>query len=324
LSTETTVLYVSGAGHSGSTLLDRMLTESGGFTSVGELRHLWRYDYVDSELCGCRRPLPACGFWSAVLASALGGHPADRIKSVRPLQAAVDRTRHLPRLLGRPRGPFRDRLEEYAAVLSRVYAAAARVGGSRVVVDTSKNLSTLLVLRWLGGTRVMNLHMVRDSRGTAASFRKQRRRPDFGARVVEEVRLGPVFASLNWNYLNAAIRLLARRIPTLVVRYEDLVADPRGTLERVHGFVQLEGAADFGFIEPGAVRLTAEHHGIHGNVGRFAQDGRVPLQLDDGWRTGLSAPGRFVVTALTWPLLVRYGYPLRPGAPEPRRKGALG
>jgi hypothetical protein len=40
---------------------------------------------------------------------------------------------------------------------------------------------------------------------------------------------------------------------------------------------------------------------------RFAT-GRIPIRMDDRWRAALPAAQRRRVTALTLPLLVRYGY----------------
>ncbi len=48
-------------------------------------------------------------------------------------------------------------------------------------------------------------------------------------------------------------------------------------------------------------------HSIRGNPMRFAH-GRQQVRVDDAWRTGMAKPARRLVTAVTWPLLLRYGY----------------
>jgi hypothetical protein len=40
------------------------------------------------------------------------------------------------------------------------------------------------------------------------------------------------------------------------------------------------------------------------------ETGHVQLRLDEAWRTDMRVMDRATVTALTWPLLLRYGYRL--------------
>jgi hypothetical protein len=55
-----------------------------------------------------------------------------------------------------------------------------------------------------------------------------------------------------------------------------------------------------------SVDLTSSH-GVAGSRTRFT-DGRIALELDDAWRSTLPVGARRVVTAMTLPLLVGYGY----------------
>jgi hypothetical protein len=113
---------------------------------------------------------------------------------------------------------------------------------------------------------------------------------------------------------NLATELLVARAagPHLRLRYEDFVARPAEALARAAALAGVpEGRLPL--TEPGALELGPSHS-PSGNPARF-QLGRVPLVLDDEWRTAMGALERGVVGALTWPLLRRYGYPLRGGRP---------
>jgi hypothetical protein len=55
------------------------------------------------------------------------------------------------------------------------------------------------------------------------------------------------------------------------------------------------------------------NHTVAGNPLRFRR-GDVAIEADLEWRSRLEAGPRRVVTALTWPLLLRYGFRLRGGA----------
>jgi len=61
------VLYVMGAGRSGTTLLGRVIGAHDGYVNVGELRFLWQRGILEARSCGCGRPIPSCYLWSQVL-----------------------------------------------------------------------------------------------------------------------------------------------------------------------------------------------------------------------------------------------------------------
>jgi hypothetical protein len=60
----TTILYIAGAGRSGSTLLGQILGQLEGFCFVGEMIGAWQTFGV--RRCGCQAMLTDCEFWAAV------------------------------------------------------------------------------------------------------------------------------------------------------------------------------------------------------------------------------------------------------------------
>jgi len=62
------VLYITGWGRSGSTILDNIMGQIDGFFSVGELRYIWDRNLIENRLCGCGVPLEECPIWSQILA----------------------------------------------------------------------------------------------------------------------------------------------------------------------------------------------------------------------------------------------------------------
>jgi hypothetical protein len=96
----------------------------------------------------------------------------------------------------------------------------------------------------------------------------------------------------------------------LRLRYEDFVARPEASVRRIAGLVGEEPAA-LPFVSPAAARLGVTHS-VSGNPNRFEM-GAVQLRPDVEWVDRLGRSHRAVVTAVTWPLLLRYRYPLRPG-----------
>lgn len=303
------VLYVGGLGRSGSTLLDRMLGQIPGFFSVGEIVYIWLRGLSQNRLCGCGTPFRECPFWLDVAEEAFGGW--DRVDASRMMSLAdsVERHRYLPLQLYPQLWPgYRARLEEHAAVLAELYRAIHVVGGTRVIVDSSKAPSYAFVLRRTPGIDLRAVHLIRDSRGTAFSWTKRVVRPDAVDQTVYMQRYHPVRIASRYLTRNLMMELLGGLgVPTVRMRYEDLVRSPRPHVERVVNLAAEEvepGALDF--IGDGEVELGVNHT-VHGNPLRMKL-GRVPVRLDEEWRSSLKREYYGIVTTLTWPLLRRYGY----------------
>jgi hypothetical protein len=304
------VLYIAGSGRSGSTLLELMLGQVPGFCSVGELSYIWVRGVSENELCGCGARFRECPFWRKVGEEAFGGWDRVDADDLVSLRAAVDRTRYVPLMLAPATSPrYRAMLTRYAHFLGRLYEAILRVSGARVVVDSTKHASTGFLLRRVPGVDLRVVHLVRDGRGVAYSWMKEIRKPEAVDRDAYLDRYPPGRMGVRWMTYNSLVHLLRldAGIPSLLVRYEDLVRAPYATISRI---VSLAGGAirdqDLGFIGDGWVH-TSRDHNIAGNPVRFTR-GRMPLRIDDEWRRNMAARDRRLVSAIASPLLARYGY----------------
>jgi hypothetical protein len=306
------VVYLGGLGRSGTTLLERLLGELPGVCSAGEVVHLWQRGITDAERCGCGEPLPECPFWRKVGEIAFGRWADVDVRRVGELRAAVDRSRYLPLLAAPALYPsFRRGLDEYTSYYLRLYSAIADASGSPVVVDSSKQASLAFCLRWRAELDLRVVHVVRDSRAVAFSWTRKVSRPESASDPYMPT-YSPARASLLWNAQNGALQLLAREgVPTLRVRYEDLAAAPLETLAKVARFAGIAvSGSDLDFLGGDASERWADLQAAHtasGNPMRFAT-GRIAIRTDDRWRTAMPAAQRRGVTALTLPLLARYGY----------------
>lgn len=304
-----TVLYLGGLGRSGSTLLERMLGELPGVTALGEVVHLWERALRDDERCGCGLAFSTCAFWGEVGLRAFGGWDQLDPLQVLALKHRVDRTRHVGRLaLPTLRRSVRADLRDYLDLYERVYAAAREVSGATAVVDSSKHASLAYALRWSSRLDLRVLHVLRDSPAVVHSWSKVVARPEAGEDS-QMPRYGVLKVVARWtadNELFDLLRALGTRV--LVVRYEDLVADPRAALLRIARHAGLStGADDLAFLATdGGVDLRPTHT-VAGNPMRFTS-GRIVLRRDDAWRQALSTSRRRAVTALTMPIRVRFGY----------------
>ncbi|MBA2529381.1 MAG: sulfotransferase [Euzebyales bacterium] len=306
------ILYVAGSGRSGSTLLGRMLGQTGGCTSVGELVRIWKRGAQRRVACSCGEPFRRCPLWAAVGEAAFGGWDTLDARELVALQRSVDRARYVPFMLLPAAGRgYRQRLSRYTDVLRRLYTAVADVTGADVVVDVSKRASTLFLLTRVPGVDLRVVHLVRDSRGVAYSWTKSVAKPEATGPARYVGRFHPGVTAVRYLLDNLAVWLGAViGVPTVFLRYEDLVAAPRDELSRLLRFAGAR-SDELEFLARGAVQLAASHS-VGGNP-RRSEQGQVLLDRDDEWRTRLPRRHRLLVTAVTLPLLGAYGYLTRRG-----------
>jgi hypothetical protein len=301
------VLYVVGLGRSGSTILSNSLGQIPGFFSGGELNFIWRHNVIENRLCGCGRPFRECPVWSKVMDEAFGGMDAVDPREMMRLQNSGTRTRHIPSMLTEGgRRSLAGRLEKLLISYGRLYEAIGTVTGSRVVVDSSKEPAHGFAMGMVPGVDFYVLHLIRDPRAAAYSWSKKKPQPDTDTRE-HMVRFSPTKSSALWDSWNASAEALWRRIPQryLRLRYEDFVADPRKSFEKILALVG-EPDAEPPLVGEREVKLGVSHT-VSGNPNRF-DTGAVELRTDREWISRMNPRDKALVTALTFPLLKHYGY----------------
>jgi len=303
------VVLLGGLGRSGSTLLERCLGQIGGVTALGEVLHLWERGLRNDQRCGCGESFSRCEFWQDVGRRAYGGWSEIEAESAVADRYAIVRNRRLGALLfgqfGAGKRLQRNRLLRR---LGALYAAVQDSTGARVLVDSSKHPAYGFLLR-RAAVRVRCVLVVRDPRGVAYSWAKHVVRPEVTGATELMPRYSVAASAVRWSVYSMLFHLLRLvGVPTMIVKYEQLVADPRATLERVLRFAGLDPdpvALDF-IGADGSVRL-GRHHTVAGNPMRFTI-GRVDVRLDDTWQHRMPSSRRRLVSLLSVPMRYRYGY----------------
>ena len=295
-----------------------------GFFSGGEIHYLWERGLIEGRTCGCGLPLGSCEVWSQVLGLLEEkGFDSQRARDVMGWQERSVRVRHTMGLVRTKSPRPGSALDSYSRVLGEVYSAIAQVTGARVIVDSSKRPSDGAVLRLTPGVAPNLIHLVRDPRAVAYSWRRRKVHLDRST-PVEMRQHNPVDSTSTWTLWNLAIEAVKRRqVPstTMLLRYEDFIRHPRASIEAVVNMTG-EETSNLPFEDDATVRLSGNHT-ISGNPSRFST-GRVALRADDEWIENQPLMDRAIATMLALPLLHRYSYPLRPrssdGAVTGRRK----
>lgn len=307
------VLYFAGSGRSGTTVINNILGQVDGAFACGELRYLWRRGVVENRLCGCGVPFAECPVWSAVTADLVDRSPAgmpDAAGVADRLLQRLSSTRVPTMLLRRAtrRAPVPPHPDD--AAIRRLYRSLSEHVGGAVIVDSSKLPPYGLLLEQQPGFEILFLHVVRDARATAFSWQRTKPLLDFGD---DQVMPKLMFwkSSLLWGWWNSLTVLLwGGRESYLRVRYEDFVADPQPVMEQIVRWAGL-GDRSLPFETPTSVRI-APTHSVAGNPSRHSK-GAVEIRSDDEWKRALPQRERLLVTAITAPALLRFGYSLGRG-----------
>jgi hypothetical protein len=310
------VLFIMGMTRSGSTVLDNVLGEIEGFFSAGEMRLIWKRGVLESRSCGCGLPVLECPVWREVLADAYGKDvrrtlDAKADAALRTQRTAV-RIRHTWGLLRRnvkARPP--ERLREYVSLVAPLYRSIGAMTGAGVIIDSSKRPSDAALLRLVPGLDVYVLHLVRDPRAVAYSWRRTRAQPDPNGPATLS-RNGTIHSTTRWMYRNAAAEAVIRTFRSdrvFQLRYESFVADPQETVRSMIRFLEEEGPGPV-FLDDGSVELGTNHT-VSGNPSRF-RIGAVRITDDREWERRQRIRHRIIATAVALPFLRRYGYPVRP------------
>jgi hypothetical protein len=299
------VVYILGRGRSGSTTLGQSLGAGRGFFYAGEVRYLWDPVLTHETPCACGAQLSECPVWGRVLAE-LTHVDLDWIVRC---QREVLQESKLGRLL-RSRAPeswpalaaFRDATRE-------LYAAIATVTGCRVIVDSSKRPSHALVLGQVPQLAPYYVHLVRDPRASAYSWRNRQYRGGAGGEIRQRTSLD---ATLRWLLLNLGSELVTYRTGrarSRRMRYEDFIASPRGTIADLARWAG-ESLDESVFADERTVRVPASH-AIAGNPVR-SRTGEVVLRDNAEWHSRQPSMDRLIATTVAAPVLHRYGYSFKP------------
>lgn len=299
------VLYFMGEGRSGGTILAKLLNQADDIFSAGEVRKFWQAWLDETHQCSCAQHPSACEVWGEVYKEAFGEGEAPDIEAMHHMAQNHLRNYQFPRfLLTSTRQGLKHDLDTYLDNTQKIYQAIQTVTGADVILDSTRFLTHGAVLaHWLDDIDVYIVHLVRDPRAVAYSWKKKRR--------AEAKRYPPIRTALRWNIWNLGTHLLARdkkAFKYMRLHYEDLTQNPKQSTDRILEFV---GKSDtqLPFITPTEVKAVVKHHILAGNKqSRFENTETFKIKYDDRWQSGLSIWQKLIVMSITLPLLIWYRY----------------
>lgn len=191
------LIYIVSLGHSGSTLLDLLISGHPAIATTGEAKNL-NPASMSRKHCCCTELVSDCPFWRRV-ARELWERNALRFRDL-DVESPHDAT-----------------FESHNLAL---FAAVRAVTGRSIIVDSSKNTRRLRRLLNLGHFEIKPVHLVRAPQGY----------------VYSKLRGGRhhwLATSRRYARVTKKARALLRDVEHARVRYEDLATDPAQVLSVV-------------------------------------------------------------------------------------------
>jgi hypothetical protein len=296
------VLYIAGAGRSGSTLLARALGQQPGWFDGGEI---FRFpeNVTKERVCGCGMPFVGCPVWTEVLQQAFGGLSQTAAQALSWRNQPVKNRHYLLGAPSRVDRRVRHSMAGYLASIAALYRTIGSVAGASVIIDSSKSPLHGHLLELTGAVDLRVLHLVRDPRAVAYSTARRQKAGQRSQGLFETLH-----SWVRWNLLASKL-WEGGSTPYMLVRYEDFVARPRQVLADACALAGEESTWQGCFRGERELWLEPTHH-ISGNVGKHAT-GSVTLRPDEEWRERMAASDRAIATAWCSPWFGRYGYVMR-------------
>lgn len=272
------VILIAAHGHSGSTLLQRLLGAHPRIGVLGELDVVIRRGLqlsADREVCTCGRMPEVCELWTAVRAGGVGDVVHDLLAETGPA---------------------------FGRAFDRLVCRVSRVLGVEAVCVYSKRVKDHEGVLRHSLHRCVPVHLVRDPRAVAYSYQRKRHRLlDRSPHTPAPRRYGYWRSLSTWTMSNRRFeRLFSRYDASVRVRYEDVVRTPRRSVSRI----LREAGLSF---DTRQLRFgDYEQHLIAGN--RMRMQRSSVIDHDSEYLHRLDPVAWWTSSLVTWGPRRRYGY----------------
>ena len=289
--------------YSGATLLALIISRHSEIECNGETFPFGSGDRKRYD-CTCGEYLDACEFYRTACSHMWSAETDDWDRSVFCRIPVISRKAVVGRLLQSTRTvptllramaiqapSHRRRQREFVDAHMRFYDQALEYTGRSVYMDGTKSIRRAEMFLDNTSGRLRVVHLVRDGRAFANSFRKNRH--------MDNTAL-PQAAKL-WNlYIGRVDQFQSRsdRVEVLTLRYEDLCRTPDSFLNDLFTFLDV----------PFEDVLSAPRSDAHVLGNRMRREFSNVIQEDESWKQEIDASGQDMLSQMMHGGLSRFGY----------------
>lgn len=289
------LIYILGAPHCGSTLLDMIIGSDRDTFSLGELFYFNAYKgdlYSDKlpfgRICTCGKHFNKCPFWKDLIED-----NRNIIKDRTILESA--------KILLNVLNPFENRFSlktrigDNHSLLTDIFTKAKKENKRLIyLIDSSKDPRRLYELvrdKKIPNQDIYVIHLIRDARAYVNSYQKP-------IRINLRLKLRNTFTCISeWILINyVCIRIIKKyRLQNITITYDYFARQPKTYIKQISSFLHINISED-GFLEH--VRKTT-YHNVNGNIIRFRE---IPgIKYDEEWRKRFNWSKKVILTILSYP-----------------------
>ncbi len=273
------VIYLLGAGRSGTTLVSIILNSHINILTLGEMHQFLEY-IAFNKSCSCGEPLNQCKFWKNVLNDL--NYDSAKLEEDMNYTKLAESHRNIPKLLINGK---RDR--RYLQIQERIIHCIEKYSNNTFVLDSSKYISRYLLLKRSENLQIKGLYVVRDVRGVIFSFKKNVQ--------TSKKPLSTIIYYLAINFFGELVCRLDKRV--VKIKYENLIENPTRELATIYKHV-------FGNLENGVTlpEVFNTPHLVGGN--RMKSKKKIRIRKDLEWQKNISRKKQILYYFLAIPIMM--------------------
>lgn len=277
------LVYLMGAGRSGTTILSLLLGNNRNAKALGELHQLPDYFSLEKD-CSCGKILSSCPFWSEYYPKLHQQFDSD---IYRQQARELESHRYVAKYFFSPKRA--EKFSEYVQANKCMFNKLSE-GRGPVLIDSAKYIGRALALNTVLKDEIHFIYLVRDPRGVANSFSKN-----------VQTQRGWLSSTIYYVIVNCVALITTKTLlrgKVQKIRYEDLLSNPASTLNTLSENLGVDVRDVNQLLISGSSMQTG--HVIGGN--RLVRKGNVTFSNSDNWKALLPTWKRISIWVLTLPL----------------------
>jgi len=259
------IVNIISAGHSGSTILTKLLGQQEKIFGGGELT-FYKNSMVNSDaLCSCGESYKKCPFWSRVSEQV----STENLHLSRLLKKNNNTINYLKFFISLLKeGKFYYNCRSNIKAYLKLYKVIFEISESDVIIDSSKNFATSIILSNLDKYDTYFIFLHRDGRAVLNSYQKDSYKIRLGDKHLKKERDKPdenkTIKEWLFNNVYGLILMIFRSKKTFKISHEKIINNPLDSLNKMIDFIGLD-------IEKNELRVRFDKvdHIFGGNVAKI-------------------------------------------------------
>jgi hypothetical protein len=277
------IIYLLGAGRSGTTLLGTILNSHSKICTIGEMHQFPDY-LLNNKACSCGDKLTQCEFWRTIIKlTDFSGIDLENLE--RTVKQKESHTNILKLL-------FKTKVDEpYLKFHNLIFESISKQHKEQLLLDSSKYIARYLLLKKSDKLNIKGIYVTRDVRGVINSFSKKVQTP--------KSAIGTIIYYMLINSFAELLSLMDKDI--IKIKYEDFINAPLPTLNKIYNHVlnPQEKAESIS-------KIFDMPHIIGGN--RMKKKSKITIEGDEKWKNNICRPKQIIYYILAAPIMLLNRY----------------